>query len=141
MEQQPEKRVFVNPVGDGDLRLAVHDGEWYLEKVRACSAAFREARKVIGLPKSATRADVRKAVSDHMDVAKGRESDAVFRMQRLGKTTELYELPGALRTLSVSDQEWVLKQLPGLAEHIKHVAQVGIDLAEGPQRKGSGIDF
>lgn len=85
--RNPEKRVFVNPVGDGDLRLAVHDGEWYLEKVGACSAAFREARKVFGLPKSATRADVRKAVSDHMDVAKGRESDAVFRMQRLGKTT------------------------------------------------------
>lgn len=137
----PEKRVFVNPVGDGDLRLAVHDGEWYLEKVRACSAAFREARKVFGLPKSVTRADVRKAASAHVDVAEGRESDAVFRMQRLGKTTELYELPGALRTLSVSDQEWVLKQLPALVKHINLVAQAGLDLAEGPQRKGSGIDF
>lgn len=90
----PEKRVFVNPVGDGDLRLAVHDGEWYLEKVRACSASFREARKVFELPKSATRAEVRKAASAHLDVAEGREADAVFRLQRLGKTPDLYELPG-----------------------------------------------
>lgn len=67
----PEKRVFVNPVGDGDLRLAAHDGEWYLEKVRACTAAFREARAVFGLPKSATRTEVRKAASARVDVAVG----------------------------------------------------------------------
>lgn len=137
----PEKRVFVNPVGDGDLRLAVHDGEWYLEKVRACSAAFREARKVFGLPKSATRAEVRKAASAHVDAAERREADAVFRLQRLGKTPDLHELSDVLGRLSLSDQEWVLKQLPGLAEHIKHVAQAGIDLAEGPRRNVSGFDF
>jgi hypothetical protein len=71
VSSNPEKRVFVNSVGDGDLRLAAHDGEWYLEKVRACSAAFREARKVFGLPKSATRAAIRKAASAHVDVAGG----------------------------------------------------------------------
>jgi hypothetical protein len=137
----PEKRVFVKTVGDGSLRLAALDGEWYLEKVRACSAAFSEAREVFGLPKSATRAEVRKAASAHVKVAEGREADALFQRQRLGKTPELYELPGALRRLSVLDQEWVLKQLPALEEHIKHVAQAGIDLAEGPRRYGSGIDF
>jgi hypothetical protein len=137
----PEKRVFDNPVGDGSLRLAALDGEWYLEKVRACRAAFREAREVFGLPKSATRAEVREAASAHVDVAEGREADALFQRQRLGKTSELYELPGALRRLSVSDQEWVMKQLPALAKHIKHVTQAGIDLAEGPRRKWSGIDF
>jgi len=141
VSSNPEKRVFVNPVGDGDLRLAAHDGEWYLEKVRACRAAFREAREVFRLPKSATRVEVRKAASDHVGVAKGREADAVFQKQRLGKTAELYEVRGALRRLSVSDQEWVVKQLPALAKHIKHVAQAGIDLAEGPRRKASGYDF
>ena len=61
----PEKRVFVKTVGDGAVRLAALEGEWYLEKVRACKAAFREARGVFGLPKSATRAEVRKAASAH----------------------------------------------------------------------------
>ncbi len=137
----PEKRVFVNPVGDGDLRLAAHDGEWYLEKVRACTAAFREAGEVFGLPKSATRAEVRKAASTHVDVAEGREADAVFRLQRLGKTPDLHDLPDALRRLSLSDQEWVVKRLPALAKHIKLVAEAGIELAEGPRRKVSGFDF
>jgi hypothetical protein len=137
----PEKRVFLKQVGEGQSRVAALDGEWYLEKVRVCRAAFREAREVFGLPKSATRAEVRKAASDHVDVAKGREADTLFQHQRLGKTPELYELPGALRRLPVADQEWVVKQLPALAKHIKHVAQAGVDLAEGPRRKGGGYDF
>ena len=141
VSRNPEKRVFVNPVGDGAFRLAAHDGEWYLEKVRACRVAFREAREVFGLPKSATRAEVRKAASDHLSGAKSRESDALFQQQRLGKRTELHELPGALRKLSPADQEWVVKQLPALAKHIKHVAEAGIDLAEGPRRKPNGYDF
>lgn len=137
----PEKRVFLKQVGEGQFRVAALDGEWYLEKVRVCRAAFREARKVFGLPKSATRAEVRKAASDHVDVAKRREADALFQHQRLGKTPELYELPDALRRLSLSDQEWVVEQLPALAKYVKHVAQAGIDLAEGPRRKGRGYDF
>jgi len=141
VSSNPEKRVFVNPVGDGDLRLAAHDGEWYLEKVRACSAAFREAPKVFGLPKSATWAVIRKAASAHVDVAEGREADTLFQHQRQGKTPELYELPGALRRLSVSDQEWVVKQLPALEKYVKHIAQTGIDLAEGLRRKGNGYDL
>jgi hypothetical protein len=141
VSSNPVKRVFVNPVGDGDLRLAALDGEWYLEKVRACKAAFREAREVLRLPKSATRADVRKAASTHVDVAEGREADAVFRLQRLGKTPDLHELPDALRRLSLSDQEWVVKRLPALAKHIKLVAEARIELAEGPRRKVSGFDF
>lgn len=137
----PEKRVFVKRVSEGQLRLAAHDGEWYMEKVRACRAAFSEAREVFGLPKSATRAEVRKAAGDHLSGAKSRESEALFQQQRLGKPTELHELPGALRRLSPADQEWVVKQLPALAKHIKHIAQAGIDLAEGPRRKVSGFDF
>jgi hypothetical protein len=137
----PEKRVFLKRVGNGSLRLAALDGEWYLDMERRCEAAFREARKALGLPKSATRAEVRKVASDHMDVAKQREADALSRLRALGKAPELYELPGALRRLSWSDQEWVMKQLPALAKHVKHIAQAGIDLAEGPRRKGRGYDF
>ncbi|HEX6909513.1 MAG TPA: relaxase/mobilization nuclease domain-containing protein [Longimicrobium sp.] len=140
VSRNPEKRIFVRTVSDGELRLAALYGEWYLDKLSAYRAAFREAREVFGLPKTATRAEVRQAASDHVDVAKARESDAVFQKQRLGKTTELHELPGALSTLSVSDQEWVVKQLPALAKHIKHIAQAGIDLAEGPRRKTGGYD-
>lgn len=134
----PEKRVFLKRVGDGALRLAAHDGEWYLATGRGCKAAFREARDACGLPESATRDEVRKAARKQLASAKQREADALSRLSMLGKSPELYELPGALRRLSLSDQEWVVKQLPDLAKHVKHIAQAGIDLAEGPRRKGSG---
>jgi Relaxase/Mobilisation nuclease domain len=141
LSSNPEKRVFVKTVGDGSLRLAALDGEWYLDTERGCEAAFREACDACGLPESATRDEVRKAARKQLASAKQREADALSRLSALGKTPEVYELPGALRRLSLSDQEWVVKQLPALAKHIKLVAQAGIDLAEGPQRKGSGIDF
>jgi hypothetical protein len=137
----PEKRVFVKTVGDGSLRLAAHDGEWYLTTGRGYEAAFREARDACGLPESATREEVREAARKHLDSAKKREADALSQLTVLGKTPELHELPSALRRLSLADQEWVVKQLPGVAKYVKHVAQAGIDLVEGPQRKGSGIDF
>jgi hypothetical protein len=137
----PEKRVFVKTVADGALRLATLDGKWYMEKVRACEAAFREARDAWGLPESATRDEVRTAARNHLASAKKREADALSQLRVLGKTPELYELPGALRRLSLSDQEWVVKQLPGVAKYVKHVAQAGIDLAEGPRRKGNGYDL
>jgi hypothetical protein len=137
----PEKRVLLNRVGDGAFRLAALDGEWHLEKVRARRGTFREAREALGLPKTATRAEVRQAASDHVDVAKQREAHALSRLRVLSKTPELYELPGALRRLSSSDQEWVVKQLPALAKHVKHVAEAAIDLAEGPRRTTRGYDF
>lgn len=136
----PEKRVFVKTVADGALRLATLDGKWYMEKVRACEAAFREARDAWDLPESATRDEVRTAARKHLASAKQREADALSRLSMLGKTPELYELPGALRRLSLSDQEWVVKQLPDLAKHVKHIAQAGIDLVEGPRRKTGGYD-
>lgn len=136
----PEKRVFVKTVGDGSLRLAARDGVWYLDTERGCEAAFREARVACDLSESATRDEVRKAASGRVAVAKQREADALSRLRVLGKTPELYELPGAMRRLSSSDQEWVLKQLPALAKHVKNIAQAGIDLAEGPRRKGSGFE-
>lgn len=136
----PEKRVFVQPVGEGQLRLAARDGEWYLDTERGCRAAFREAREACGLPESATRDEVRKAARKHLASAKERETDAILRRERLGKTLEPHELPSALRRLSQADQEWVVKRLPALAKHVKHIAQAGIDLAEGPRRKGSGYE-
>jgi hypothetical protein len=139
--RNPEKRVFLHPVSEGQLRLAARDGEFYLDMERGCRAAFRNARDFFSLAKSATRDEVRDAAKQHLASAEKREADAVFQKQLLGKTPELYELRGALRGLSVSDQEWVVKQLPALAKHIKHVAQAAIDLAEGPRRKGSGYDF
>ncbi|HEY0021506.1 MAG TPA: relaxase/mobilization nuclease domain-containing protein [Longimicrobium sp.] len=139
--RNPEKRVFLHPVGEGQLRLVARDGEFYLDTERGCRAAFRNARDFFGLPKSATRDEVREAAKQHLASAEKREADAVFQKQLLGKTPELYELRGALRGLSVSDQEWVVKQRPALAKHIKHVAQAAVDLAEGPRRKGSGYDF
>lgn len=139
--RNPEKRVFLHPVGEGQLRLAARDGEFYLDMDRGCRAAFRNARDFFGLAKSATRDEVREAAREHLASAKKREADAVFQKQLLGKTPDLYELRGALRRLSVPDQEWVVKQLPALAKHIQHIAQAGIDLAEGPRRKGSGYDF
>ena len=134
----PEKRVFVQPVGEGQLRLAARDGEFYLDTERGCRAAFREARMACGLPESATRDEVRKAARKHLASAETREADALSRLRVLGKTPELYELPAALRRLSLPDQEWVVKRLPALAKHVKHIAQAGIDLAEGPRRKGNG---
>jgi hypothetical protein len=139
--RNPEKRVFLHPVGEGQLRLAARDGEFYLDTERGCRAAFRNARDFFGLPKSATRDEVREAAKQHLASANKREEEAVFQKQLLGKAPDLYELRGALRKLSVPDQEWVVKQLPALAKHIKHVAQAAIDLAEGPRRKGSGFDF
>ncbi len=108
---------------------------------RGCRAAFRNARDFFGLAKSATRDEVREAAKEHLASAKKRETDAIFQKQLLGKTPDLYEVRGALRRLSVSDQEWVVKQLPALASHIKHIAQAAIDLAEGPRRKGGEYDF
>jgi hypothetical protein len=137
----PEKRVFVKQVVEGQLRLAAHDGEFYLATEGGCRAAFRKVREACGLPTSATRDEVREAAKTHLASAKEREADALLRRERLGKTLESHELPSALRRLSLADQEWVVKRLPALAEHIKHVAQAGIDLAEGPRRKVSGFDF
>ncbi|HEX6369811.1 MAG TPA: relaxase/mobilization nuclease domain-containing protein [Longimicrobium sp.] len=137
----PEKRVFLKRVGDGALRLAALDGEWYLDTERSCEAAFCEAREAYGLPDTATRDEVRKAARKHLASARKREADALSQLRVLGKTPELHELPSALRRLSLADQEWVVKQLPGVAKYVKHVAQTGIDLAEGPRRKGNGYDL
>jgi hypothetical protein len=125
-------------VGDGALRLAALDGEWYLDTERSCEAGFREARDACGLPESATRDEVRTAARKHLASAKQREADALSRLSMLGETPSLFELPRAFRKLSLPDQEWVVKRLPAMPEHIKLVAQAGIDLAEGPRRKGSG---
>jgi hypothetical protein len=136
----PEKRVFLKRVCEGSLRLAALDGVWYLDTERYCEAAFCEARGTYGLPNTATRDEVRKAARKHLVNAKQREANALSQLRVLGKTLESHELPSALRRLSPADQEWVVKQLPALAKHVENIAQAGMNLAEGPRRKGSGYE-
>lgn len=137
--RNPTQRVFRSDISiEGAGRLTAYAGERYVEAVRDHTRAYARAARSIDVPETAQPAEVRQALSAHVESASARKESALAQRRALGRPPTADELLRAYSGLPPEDRQWVIRRLPETVGLLQKAVGIAQEFAEGPRRRNGG---
>jgi hypothetical protein len=135
----PQRRVFKNVPGfEDDCRLVADAEARYSGALIDHERAYCHFARVLGVEDTAKPAEVREAITTHVERAKVRKAEIIERRDALGRVPSAKELIRSFHRLGLKDRNSVLQQLRAVGKLVPQALKLAVQLAEGPGHERGG---